>query len=129
MILALKTDRPEAELHLLSDDKTIASYSWHAHRQLSNTLLEKIDMFLKKYGYTLESITGIIVYRGPGSFTGLRIAITAANTLGYGLDVPVAGGVSENWMQDGLRSLDKAESFQYVLPLYGSAPIITKPRK
>jgi tRNA threonylcarbamoyladenosine biosynthesis protein TsaB len=129
MILALKTDQPEAELYLLSGNETIASYSWYAHRQLSNTILEKIEMLLKDNKQKLTSLRGIVVYQGPGSFTGLRIGVTTANTLAYSLKIPITGAVSQSWKKNGLQSLDATKEFQYVLPLYGSEPTITKPRK
>ncbi len=43
MILALRTDKPEAELYLYDDKACLDSLTWQAHRELSDTLLIKID--------------------------------------------------------------------------------------
>ena len=129
MILALKTDQPEAELYLLSEDKVLSSYHWHAHRQLSNTLLEKIEVLLKDSNQKLVALTGVIVYKGPGSFTGLRIGIATMNTLSYSLNIPIVGTTTEEWLAIGKKALLDTQDGSYVQPLYGSAPTITKPKK
>jgi hypothetical protein len=49
MILAIRTDKPEAELYLLKEDGVIIDqYVWTAHRELSNTLLSKIEKYTFK---------------------------------------------------------------------------------
>lgn len=129
MILAIKTDQPEAELRVLSDEEVIITHHWKAHRQLSNTLIETIEEQLKLAAVSLNDLQGIIVYKGPGSFTGLRIGITTANTLAYSLGIPVVGETSDDWLNQGVASLKSAQLADFVMPLYGSEPIITEPRK
>jgi len=46
---------------------------------------------LKKNKFDFNDISAIEVNPGPGSFTGLRIGVTIANTLGWVLKVPVNG--------------------------------------
>lgn len=53
--------------------------------------LPLIDKLIKEHNLTLKDLTGIEVNQGPGSFTGLRVGITIANTLGYLLQIPVNG--------------------------------------
>lgn len=55
-------------------------------------VLEVIEKVLKKKKAKLEDISEIEVNLGPGSFTGLRVGCTIANTLGWVLKVPVNGG-------------------------------------
>ena len=54
-------------------------------------LLEIIEKVLQKKQAKLEDITKIEVNLGPGSFTGLRVGCTVANTLGWILKVPING--------------------------------------
>jgi tRNA threonylcarbamoyladenosine biosynthesis protein TsaB len=129
MIIALRTDKPEAELYLLNDDGIIKADTWHAHRELSNTLLKRIDTLLLSAEVKKEDIDGIVVYQGPGSFTGLRIGISVANTLAYAWSIPVAGGVGEHWREEAILSFRKQKSQQIIVPQYGQEANITAPRK
>jgi tRNA threonylcarbamoyladenosine biosynthesis protein TsaB len=57
----------------------------------SQKLLPFIDEILRKKGKKISDITEIEVNTGPGSFTGLRVGLAIANTLGWQLKVPVNG--------------------------------------
>ncbi len=69
-----------------------------AREEKSQKLLSFIDELLKKQGMKIEEISEIEVNRGPGSFTGLRVGVSVANTLGWVLKVPVNG---RNIVKDG----------------------------
>lgn len=129
MILALKTDSPEAMIALYEDTTCIDSITWRAHKELSSTLLGKIDELLSTNNVQKTDLTGIVVFKGPGSFTGLRIGITVANTVAYALKVPIAGGEGEGWVADGLQELSSSPKDTIVIPRYGGEAHITQPRK
>jgi tRNA threonylcarbamoyladenosine biosynthesis protein TsaB len=57
----------------------------------SQQVLILINKILKDNQRSLKDITEIEVNLGPGSFTGLKIGITVANTLSFVLDIPVNG--------------------------------------
>jgi len=57
----------------------------------SQQVLNLIDRILKKHKKTLKDITEIKVNLGPGSFTGLRVGVSVANTLAWALKIPVNG--------------------------------------
>jgi tRNA threonylcarbamoyladenosine biosynthesis protein TsaB len=125
MILALKTSADPAEIYLLSDGKVINQKVWLAGRTLARDLLAEIEKLVGD----LATLSGIVIFKGPGSFTGLRIGITTANTLAYSLNVPIVGSVGKNWRTDGLKKLDDKQNDKIVLPEYGALPHITKPKK
>lgn len=130
MILLLRTDKPESELHLYNNSEFIDSFSWHAHRTLSDTLLTKIEEFLAKNGSSLAKLTGIGVYQGPGSFTGLRIGISVANALAYSQNIPACGATGDNWRENLLNHLAMHNTFiDSIEPLYGSEVHITQQKK
>jgi tRNA threonylcarbamoyladenosine biosynthesis protein TsaB len=129
MILALRTDKPEAELYLYDNSKQIDSLLWHAHRELSDTLLIKVDELLERNQSSKQDLRGIVVYQGPGSFTGLRIGISVANTLAYILGIPIAAATNSTWLSDGLKKLHTSHHSHVIVPEYGSEAHITQPRK
>lgn len=59
-------------------------------------VLPIIDELLKKHGLTPKDLTGIEVNEGPGSFTGVRVGVSIANALAFGLGIPVNGKKIEN---------------------------------
>jgi tRNA threonylcarbamoyladenosine biosynthesis protein TsaB len=62
-----------------------------AKENASQKLLAFIEEVLKKERVEIEKITEIEVDTGPGSFTGLRVGVSVANTLGWVLKIPVNG--------------------------------------
>jgi tRNA threonylcarbamoyladenosine biosynthesis protein TsaB len=129
LILTIRTDKPKAEIGLFRDGKTLAYTEWEAHRQLARTVHEKVRVILDEIKGSWTDIEGIAVYKGPGSFTGLRIGASIANALAYGLKVPVISASGENWIKDGIQALASGKGQNIVLPEYGSDPNITQPRK
>ena len=70
-------------------DKTEIVEKYQFPRQ--QMVLEVIEKALKKKKAKLGDISEIEVNLGPGSFTGLRVGCTIANTLGWVLKVPING--------------------------------------
>ena len=129
IILALRTDKPEAEIALYDDSKLIDSLSWEAHRQLAETIHHKIKDLLRPQGSDWSNIEGIIIYRGPGSFTGLRIGMSVANALASSLQIPIISESGEFWLEEALAKILNGSNQKVVTPEYGSEPHITKQRK
>lgn len=129
LILTLRTDKPEAELALFENGRQLANEVWSAHRQLAETLHHKIKKLLDNSGKQLKDIKGIVVFKGPGSFTGLRIGISAANALAYGLPAKIAGSRGQDWQAEGIRFLSEGNDEGQILPEYGSEAHITAPKK
>ena len=72
MILAIRTDAPEAKLWLYDGETCVAEHSWEAGRQLARDLLGTCDAFLQSHETSWKGLSGLVVFTGPGSFTGLR---------------------------------------------------------
>lgn len=131
MILLLDTSTPTCHLSFVDLANTSDRYDvqWEAGRQLAKGLLQFIDEQLRAQAKSWTDITGIIAFKGPGSFTGLRIGITVLNSLAYANSLPIVGQTGENWQQDGIRRLAAGETDEVVLPEYGGEANITLPRK
>jgi tRNA threonylcarbamoyladenosine biosynthesis protein TsaB len=89
MILAIKTDAPEAYIALFKDGQEKAAKQWEAGRELSVQLLSTIESLCDECSTTISEIKGIVVFQGPGSYTGLRIGITTANAIGSSFTIPI----------------------------------------
>lgn len=128
MILLLDTATPVCRLVLVEGEWRHEA-EWEAHRELAKGLLGFIESALQRQGKDFSDVTGLGVFRGPGSFTGLRIGITVFNTLADALTVPIVGEEGDAWEQKTLARLQRGENDQIVLPSYGSEATITSPRK
>lgn len=130
MILALRTDSPMAFVATLSPTgEIIKSNEWEAGRQLSVQLPAAIDVILEQSDCAYSGLTGLIAYEGPGSFTGLRIGITIANTIAHEQNIPIVGTTGEDWIARGIDKLQSAQPGSIVMPVYGGEANVTKPRK
>lgn len=129
MILLLKTAAKDCQVSIYDNGETIYSDSWLADRQLANGLLEYLANALSKNKLNFTDLSAIGVYKGPGSFTSLRIGITVANTLAGSLNIPIVGEAGDDWQQIALECLSSGQTDQIVLPIYGAEPNITTQRK
>ncbi len=128
MIVLMDTSTPECRLTLVSEDATY-EHIWQANRELAKGLLAFLRDSLGEHQREFQDISGIGVMLGPGSFTGLRIGITVANTLSDSLSISIVGTATEKWQEDALQRLHAGENDRLLLPAYGAEANITKPRK
>ena len=128
MILLLDTSTPICKLTLVDGDQWYEN-EWQADRQLAKGLLGYIHEQLAKHDTTFQGVTGIGVFMGPGSFTGLRIGLAVVNTLADAEGIPIVGVTGETWKNDALAGLADGKNDRIVLPFYGSDANITTPRK
>lgn len=129
IVLALRTDKPEAEIGLFDGQTKVAYEVWEAHRQLAETIHHKIEGLLQQAGKQWHDVQGIVGYEGPGSFTGLRIGLSTANAAAYSLQVPVVATQGDDWIEKGINRLLAGEQDEVALPFYGRDANITAPRK
>lgn len=129
IIIALRTDKPEAEIALYSDEVCLEREVWQAHRQLAETIHIKLDKLMSRHQLKLNCIEGVVCFLGPGSFTGLRIGLSVGNALAYGYNVPIAGGQGDKWLADGVKRLLSGQNDLQLIPNYGADPHITNQKK
>lgn len=128
MIVLLDTSTPTCRLTLVENDSHY-KYTWEAGRELARDLLGFLSDALAEHNSTLQDILAIGVMKGPGSFTGLRIGLTVMNTLADDRHIPIVGATGGAWQRNALTRLAHQENDELVLPLYGTVPTITSPRK
>jgi tRNA threonylcarbamoyladenosine biosynthesis protein TsaB len=128
MILAIDTSTMVCRTWLVTDSGRHAD-EWQADRQLGDRLLGYLRGRLNDQGAMWDDITAIIAYRGPGSFTGLRIGLTVMNTIADSKQIPIVGETGDDWLEVALERLKSGQDDKLVMPLYGREATITKPRK
>lgn len=90
-ILALESSAVACSVCLTEGEELIAQSYENSGLTHSKTLLPMARELLKNCGVPLEAVDVFAVAAGPGSFTGLRIGVSACKGLGWALDKPCAG--------------------------------------
>lgn len=92
MILKIDTTiSHEVTVELINDKPKLHKKLVEKQKLGSQVLLPLIVKILKTNKKDFKDLTAIEVDPGPGSFTGTRIGVTVANTLGFILNIPVNG--------------------------------------
>jgi tRNA threonylcarbamoyl adenosine modification protein YeaZ len=78
-LLALEFSTDAASLALLEDGAVVATLAVDASQRRSQGLFDAVAGLLSRTGWTLAEVDTFAVGRGPGSYTGLRVSLTAAN--------------------------------------------------
>ena len=74
-----------------ADGVLIAEEAWSSDRRQSAELLPRLLALLRREERQLADVTGIAVGTGPGSFTGLRVAMALGKGLAFALRRPIVG--------------------------------------
>ena len=128
MILLLDTSTLVCKIGFAEGDWRFNA-EWESGRILAKGLLGYIQDNLADQGKTWQDISGIVAFKGPGSFTGLRIGLTVLNTLADSESLPIVGTTGDRWQDEGLARLEAGENDELVMPEYGAEAHITTPRK
>src|SRR5699024_1936753 len=90
-ILAFDTSNQPLSVAVVEDENILTEQMINVKRNHSVQLMPAIDEALKQVKLTLDDIDRIAVASGPGSYTGLRIAITIAKSLAWTKDIELVG--------------------------------------
>lgn len=91
MILGIDSSAISAGCALVENEKIIAEEFLNTRHTHSETLLPMVKTMLQSAGVRLSDVERIAVTAGPGSFTGLRIGISAVKGLCMGAEKPCVG--------------------------------------
>jgi len=90
-VLGIDTSTSRGGVGLIDDDEVISEYLLKSPVTHSERLLAAIEIVLKESHLTPQDLDGWAVSLGPGSFTGLRIGLSAVKGLAFATEKPVAG--------------------------------------
>ena len=115
LLLAIETSTRNCSVALFEDSKLIIVQEQNSDKYLhAEWLTIFIDKVVEKANTTLQKIDGIILAKGPGSYTGLRIGTSTAKGLCYALDIPL---VSISTLQAMAFAVSKIEDYKFYCPM------------
>lgn len=91
LLLALDTATRIASVAVADEHEVLSETTWLAGREHSTRLLVEASAALERVGRSPPDLTGLVVAHGPGSFTGVRVALSVAKGMAAALGVPVWG--------------------------------------
>jgi tRNA threonylcarbamoyladenosine biosynthesis protein TsaB len=91
LLLALDTSTRQSSVALCTEDDLLGEYVWNAGTNHSVELLGHIQRMLAECQLTMEQIDVVAVATGPGSFNGVRVALSTAKALAFALKKPLLG--------------------------------------
>lgn len=113
-LLCLETTTTNCSVALAKDDKLLAlredKSKNYSHAERLHVFIEEV---LQEAGLDFQDLDAVAVSKGPGSYTGLRIGVSAAKGLCFSLDIPLLA-------IDTLQALSRQNTttkFDYYVPL------------
>ncbi|WP_040205627.1 tRNA (adenosine(37)-N6)-threonylcarbamoyltransferase complex dimerization subunit type 1 TsaB [Neobacillus jeddahensis] len=90
-ILAIDTSNHPLGVALLDDNQVLGEFMTNLKKNHSVRIMPAIQTLMKDCERLPADLTKIVVAKGPGSYTGVRIGVTIAKTLAWSLNIPLVG--------------------------------------
>jgi len=90
-ILAIDTSNEALGIALSQEHEVIAEFVSVSKKKHSKRLMPAIVQLMKNADIKPEDLSKIIVAKGPGSYTGVRIGLSIAKTMAWSLKIPIVG--------------------------------------
>lgn len=87
----IDTSNQPMSIAIMQDDTVLAETTSEDKRDHSSQLMPGIQHLFEEAKLKKNDIDGIVVAKGPGSYTGVRIGVTTAKTLAYALNTKLYG--------------------------------------
>ena len=90
-ILAIDTSNNTLGVAILNGNKVAGEFITNAKKNHSVRAMPAIEQLMKDCDMKPKDLDKIVVAKGPGSYTGVRIGVTIAKTLAWTLNIPISG--------------------------------------
>jgi tRNA threonylcarbamoyladenosine biosynthesis protein TsaB len=90
-ILSIDTSNYALGIGLLDESQVMGEYISNIKKNHSVRVMPAIQTLMNECGVNPQDLTKIVVAKGPGSYTGVRIGVTIAKTLAWTLNIPMTG--------------------------------------
>ncbi len=143
MLLAFDTATPFVTVALHDGEEIVAELASEQRMKHGEQLAPLIEQAMRQTGVVRQDLTAIAVGVGPGPFTGLRVGLVTARTLGFVLEIPVYGVCSLDVLafeavqtgqvdQDFVVATDARRKEVYLASYHGDGvrldgPVVDKP--
>jgi len=87
----METSSPRLSLAAGDEANVLGTYDSPLHWRHAETLFTALDRLMRRLRWKPAMLSGVAVSVGPGSFTGIRIGLAAARSMGQALHIPVVG--------------------------------------
>ena len=101
--ILLDSSNTNLSVGIAKDNLLLEYISYEAWQRQSEYMIVELNKLLEKHNIQKEDIKEVIVAKGPGSYTGVRIAITIAKTIAVALDAKLYAVSSLRVQKDGVR--------------------------
>jgi tRNA threonylcarbamoyladenosine biosynthesis protein TsaB len=135
LLLALDTSTRFASVAVFDGEQVLSETAWLAGREHSTRLLVELEVSLARIGRPPADVSGLVVARGPGSFTGVRVALSVAKGIAAALDIPAWGVGSLDVLAAAaavsdlpVRGVVEAGRGRYATALYRDGECVEAPR-
>ena len=99
--ILLDSSNTNLSVGIARDNLLLESISYEAWQQQSEFMIPELEKLFEKYNVSKNDIAEVVVAMGPGSYTGVRIAITIAKTIAVSLDAKLYAVSSLRVLKDG----------------------------
>lgn len=105
LTLGIDTSTLVGSVGLIDENGLLGEYTLNIKRTHSERLMPAISCLLKDAGVVIDDLDLISVSQGPGSFTGVRIGVTTANSLAQAAKKPLVGVCSLDVLASNLLNV------------------------
>jgi len=107
-LLLIESGTNVCSIAISKEGKVIGIKESNDEKAHASQLTTFINQLVKETGLGISSLDAVVVSKGPGSYTGLRIGVSAAKGICYAADKPLISVGSLDSMVQGAYSLYKS---------------------